>query len=497
MNIKPRINIFLPFILFVILGAILLGSFYDYPIVRNSLIYAAIIQGISESSLWQAVEFAQNKPLGFAILSWPISDFFGENLGLKISSWLWTACFGLMAIFFMQYLASQVYSTNKQQIKQQLFTAIFICLFNPLILYQFISAYPDTLFATLFLAAILSFERVLAKDGHWLFGLLASTLVFLSIWIKHHGFILIPLFIVMAIYQYASLREQWQMQSKRIKFSIICFLILFALLNDAQQGELTLFNMSQNHNNFLGGENRFSIIAANLENLLIFSLLCFSSLLPILFYFPAYKHQAYFVIPLLLVFILPILYYKGAQYNIRYFIAIIPILAWIIAGQIQQWPHKLRYIGLSLFILCNTFSITYYHHLTFNQWVQKIISLPKIDNLRLISEQYVEKQNLTLIKRYAETHNKTLLYFSDYYKQGTYGVWQKAGLLPKDLQIHYFMQWPVDYFEHHPIEKAIVYEYIGVGAPMNTMPNNSQLTPYLTKLSKQLYLFDSTHKLSL
>jgi len=515
-NIKISANPILVFSLFILGGLILLVSYYDFPIVRNSIIYAATIQGISEYNIWQAADFAQNKPLGFAILSWPFNEIWGVNAGLKISSWLWTGLFGLASILFIKYLANVSFSADaplsadgflsadgsfpadgslKTAKQQQLNTAIIISLFNPLLFYQFISAYPDTLFATLFLAAILSFERVLAKNGHVFFSFLAFVLVFACIWVKHHGYVLIPIFLVMSFYCRTAIQEQWQLQNKRLKFTIICFLLLLALLNDAQQGELALFNVTHNSSNFLAGEHRLTIVITNMENFLVFILLTFSLLSPILLYWPAYKQRTYFLIPILLLFILPILYYKGAQYNIRYFIAIIPILAWIIAGNMQQWPNAFRHLALTLFIFFNTFSTFYYNHVDFYHWTQGKIQLPVLDNLRLIPEQYQERQHLALIQQHAETHANTLLYFSDYYKQGTFGVWQKAGLLPPDLKTHYIMHWQTKFLEQNAIQKALVYEYIGIGTAMNPLPNDPKFSPYLKKLTKQLYLFDLNNKL--
>jgi len=497
-NIKSSLNPILVFSLFILGGLALLLNYYDFPIVRNSIIYAATIQGISEYNIWQAADFAQNKPLGFAILSWPFNEIWGVNTGLKISSWLWTGLFGLASILFIKYLANGSFPADgslKTAKQQQLNTAIIISLFNPLLFYQFISAYPDTLFASLFLAAILSFDRVLSKNGHVFFSFLAFFLVFLCIWVKHHGYVLIPIFLVMSFYCRTAIQEQWQLQNKRLKFTIICFLLLLALLNDAQQGELALFNVTQNSNNFLSGENRLTIVTTNMENFLVFLLLSFSLLSPILLYCPAYKQRTYFLIPILLLFILPILYYKGAQYNIRYFIAIIPMLAWIIAGNIQHWPNALRHLALTLFIFFNTFSIFYYNHVDFYHWAQGKIQLPVLDNLRLIPEQYQERRHLALIQRHAGTHANTLLYFSDYYKQGTFGVWQKAGLLPPNITTHNFMHWQADFLKQNSIQKALVYEYIGIGTAINPLPNDPKFSPYLKKLTKQLYLFDLNNKL--
>lgn len=491
-----RNNLIFPLILsglFLCSGLLLLLNYYEYPIIRNSLIYAAIIQGISDSNLWQAADYAQNKPLGFAILSWPLSQALGVNLGLKIASWIGTALFTMVAILFLRHL--NLSSQHKEIPQGDINLAIILCLFNPLLLYQFISAYPDTLFATLFLASLLCFDRALVERRHFLFVIFAFTLSLIAFWIKHHGYIIPILFLLMAYMRREFLIEQWQNRNRQIKFTIIGFLILLAVINDIYQGDIPLFNSGQNSQNFFSGENRFLIIVNNLQNFGIFLIVSFGFLTPLLLNPLAYKKQHYLILLLLGVFVLPILFYKGAQYNIRYFIALLPIFAWIIAQQLLVRPKKIRILALILFVCGNAYSMLYFNHVGFNQQFREILPLPKIDNLRLVNEQFQEKQNLQLIRRLRRDYNNTLVYLSDYYLEGTFGVWQKAGLLPIDLTIYNFSQWDNRYLNQYAVNKSIIYEYIGVGKSINPMPNDPSITPYLSKINKQLYLFDFNRKL--
>lgn len=494
------------FIFFVTTGLLLINQYGDYPIVRNSLIYAATIQGINDTSLWQASEFAQNKPLGFAIFSLPFSYLWGENLGLKISSWLATLAFGLVSILFIKLLANlyNTFETNgpktnhsdRIDIKNNpVAIAVLLSLLNPLVFYQFISAYPDTLFAALFLAALISFFYLLRANGNIIYSPLSMALILAAVWVKHHGLILIPTLLLMAIYLRKDLLIQWQQQSKRVKFSILLFLLLIAILNDAHQGEIALFNMAQNQSNFLGGNDRLAIIWNNSNNFLLFCFLSFNLLTPLLFW-GIFKKTSYgLVLPLLLLFILPILYYRGAQYNIRYFIPIIPLLAWLIALQMRTWSIFLRRISISLFILSSLLVSTYYHHLGFKQWSQQYISLPNIDNLRLLTEQVPEREHLADIRQYAQQYQNNLIYFSDYYEQGIFGVWQKAGLLPPELNIYYFMNWQPEKLDQLNIQSALIYEYVGVGQPINPMPKLTDYSQNMKKIGSHLYLWDRRHRL--
>ena len=69
--------------LFVLLAASNLTYYADFPIVRNSLIYARIVDFMIEfGSDFSVAEHGYNKALGFPVLSMPMVALFGTSRGL-------------------------------------------------------------------------------------------------------------------------------------------------------------------------------------------------------------------------------------------------------------------------------------------------------------------------------------------------------------------------------------------------------------------------------
>jgi len=471
-------------IIYIGLGLVWTLLYIDLPMVRNSILYGGIVRAIEQYGVFSAADYAYNKPLGFAILSLPFTQMAGINAGLKLSSMFWT---GVWSIVVLIFLKNQESGTNPD--KRRLFLAVFITLFNPLTFYQFFSAYPDTLFSALFIVSLLFFDRAL-KHGKITDAVLSALLAFLSVWVKHHGFILLPIFAVLSIVNRHDIAGLWRSNKVAIYALVFSFSTLIALFVLAQYGKLPLFNIGRNTNNFLGGHDRFDIIADNTGNLFSYLILTFGVLTPFLLCWKSYWKQRQFMV-ILALFVLPILYYKGAKYNIRYFIAITPVLAWIATDQILKLSPKARRIFLVSFFSFNAFTILYYNNIGFNAMVSKTIQLPAVDNLRLISEQKHERDVIEKIAQLAPQYDNTLIFLSTYYKDNPQQIWELSGLLPAGLKVYYAKRWKHKLLEQYNLDKAIIYEYVGVGKPGNRVKRDRRIRQRIKKVGPRMYLLDS------
>ena len=474
---------------FIMLGGLFVWLYLDMVIVRNSILYAGIAQAISEHGLFSAHEYARNKPLGFSVVSWPLTALFSATTGLKVSSFLWTALWSITTLLVLRRLAARLEASDIQ-----LKLAVFIALFNPLIVYQFISAYPDTLFASVFILSVLFIDQSLSRQGRIVDSVMAAGLILLCIWVKHHGFVLLPIMVALAWLHRVDIVWLWNNKKPHLLVFLLTMSLVLVVLALAQAGMLSLFNLGHNVDNFTQGDSRLDIFQNNLNNFAIWLVISFGVLIPFLMSWQSFLKQ-HFLLLIVTIFILPVLFYAGSRYNIRYFIAITPLLAWVIAGQLSILSSKTRMIWLVLFVLSNTFTILYYNHVGFNHIIRSVIALPKLDNLRLVNEQQKAQENLQKIRQYAADYDNNLIYVSRYYGKGTFHIWEKDGVFPKNLNIYYIKRWKNNTMKELGLDKAMVYEYLRPQRARTTRKLAGAKSRFkLNKLSRSLYLVESRHK---
>ncbi len=431
-------------------GFILLGIAFtlvniETPIVRNSVIYARIIQAIDSYGILGSIEYARNKPLGFPIVSYPFASLFGVNTGLKLSSLFWTSLWVVTVPVFLKRLGCD---------SRLMAVATFITVFNPLVFYQFMSGYQDTLFALLFLWAMIFLDRATSRTALLYDGPIFALLVVLAVWVKHHGLILLPLGGLFIFMRRGGLSES----RINLLVSLFFLLVLSGVIIAAQNGLVPTFNMGTNKHNFLQGRDRIAILASNTGYLLVFLTLAYSVLAPTLFIRRSYPYRLEWSL-VLLIFVGPIIYYEGTGPNIRYYIAVAPLLALPIAVYLSGLGSRKRSAALVLFTLINAFTILNYNNVAFSETVSRFVKLPTFDNLRLTAEQERERKNLNAIRNYLPDHDNTLIFLSQYYGNGTFHVWERAGLLPSTAKIIYARKWKRSLIRKHHPHKAVIYEY--------------------------------------
>src|SRR5262249_27454937 len=142
--------------MFLIVGAIFTLLNFRLPIARNALCYAKATLGllqhhfnvfaVAHDRAWTA-----GKPIFFTVIAAPFVWMFNVNTGTVIAGFIGTVFFFWMAVKALPRLNKRCGVDPRLMPLELVLIA-----FNPLAIYQFWAAYPDSLFAGLsFLAFIL------------------------------------------------------------------------------------------------------------------------------------------------------------------------------------------------------------------------------------------------------------------------------------------------------------------------------------------------------
>lgn len=427
------------FIVFVFVGVGLLSLVlhHDMPIVRNSLLYAKIVYALSDNgSDFLVSEHAFNKALGFPVLSFPLVSIFGGNIGLKIASFIWTALWAVSLIFFYRRLERGFLWDDQSRPMMSLL--LVVSLINPLVFYQFLSAYPDTLNAFTFLWSLYFLDRMMSKDSRWFDGLFFCIITLFALWAKHHGFILFLVLFIFGICRYRIFKWQWENSRINILIMFGAFLATLIVICLAQSGHITLFNLSNNKANFSNGFHELHrVIARNLlGSLKDYLWLSFTFITPLLFRWKRFfRYKEWYLT--VLVFVATILIYHGARHNMRYFLPIAPLLVWIICNNFFVVNKQIRTVLLTVFLGCNLLFTLYYNSPDFKERTRFALGFQQYDNLRLVHDQYNEQKNIAAINKHLSEKRNTLFFVSNYYEDGMWHVWEREGLYSKKLEVIY------------------------------------------------------------
>jgi len=434
--------------------------YYDMPIVRNSLLYAKMTYALSDPGVdFSVSEHAFNKALGFPVLSLPMTMLFGANVGLKVSSFLWSALWALSIVFFVRHL-KRVFCWDPENQPNSGFFLI-VLLLNPLVYYQFLSAYPDTLNALTFLWALFFLDRMFSKENRWFHPILFSVMTLIAIWVKHHGFILLAILLVFGICRLPVFKWQWTKSRGNLFLSLLSLSGMLFIIWLAQNGHIPIFNLSQNTGNYSGGFHEVStVLWNNVNNLKYYLGLSFTCLVFFLFRWKSiFKYKEWYLT--ILLFVTTILLYHGAKSNIRYFLPIAPLLAWIICNNLMGVNRKIRILFLSAFISVNLFFTLYLNNIPIKTLVDRVHSFGKLDNLRLVGQQYETQKMITAINNLVSPERNTLFFARHYYGKGIWQVWEREGLFSKDLNIVYILEpdwaYMINYAGKHGLKQAILY----------------------------------------
>ena len=469
---------------FVGLGVLLTFINRDLPIIRNALLYAQIQHHLVEHGmrLWQVCGDPQlvfDKGCGFPALASPLIAVFGVNVGLK-----WASCIGT-ALFV--YACSGVFrrfnarfGLSERDVPLEL---VFCCL-NPLVAYQFWSAYPDTLFfAGLLFSLVLLDRLVMDRDDSDLRLALGYLAIFLvSLVVKPGALVFFPLHAVYLWWYRGEVTRAFTERPRRIVLLAVTFALALAFVGLAVIGWNPLINLKGNEGQYGGAVPYMQSV----EQFAIFLATCFGVLLLLA---PLVRVRANDA----LLFVLIVVYshifmvYRGAHYNARYYLAILPFSTMYVvrAFRALSWT-ALRRAALAMFLATNAIAVlafnerTTFRGLTARLPPSWFEEFSYTDSLRMGA-------HLTMQVSLAAVNEEvppgaTLYYVSPYYYgNGGQGVYQDAGLLPKTLQIVYAKDAPA-------VKEGagVFYVFFPPPAPPHPRSGLEELTPQLYRTNPAL-----------
>lgn len=423
----------------------------DLPIVRNGYCYAKAALGIiahhfNVLAIAHDRAWTSGKPILFSVLAAPFVWLSNGNTGSVIASAIGSA-------FFLWSVALALPRLNRRSgIDPSLMPLQFVLVaFNPLVMYQFWSAYPDSLFAGLVVLAFVLTDFIAtepAPHNRWSIVGLGVT-IYLAIHTKLYGAILgltCPLYLLLQT-------RQW-VRGSRYRGSQIATLagvwaVLAIVLLTAKRGVNPLLDFADGagFSDFMKGlvdPNRRNISAS--VSMMVFALLL-NAQFALLFLATRTAWRVWPPAPTVFagIYLLGLLAFEGTDYNMRYFLPAFPFLTpALVAGARSVGPIRRRAIlgaygaFASFLVLCFNLApietmidphlvkaTARYEHL--GSW---------LDNLRLPAHMVVKKR-IDVINADVPLGN-VLYWSSNYYGTATHGLAEQLGV-KKGLVMRYVL----------------------------------------------------------
>ncbi len=448
-------KLWLTLAVFVALGMLFAVLNRQLPIVRNALEYAKAALEISEHhfNLLAVVHdraFTSGKPIFFALLAAPWVRLLGASAATLVASSVGTA-------FFLWMAALTLVRLNRRSGLDPALAPFELALvaLNPLVLYQFWSAYPDSLFAGLVLLAFNITDRIAAtpeRDTRWEILALGVTLA-VAIHTKLYGAVLMltcPLYLLMHGRKLIAGSSHL-----RSKLAILCvvFAVLTADLGAAALRVNPLLDLADGagfggyKSGLVDGAGRD--IMGSLAMLGFAVLLVFQVALP--FVATSSARRAWRLAPTLFaaIYLLGLLTFPGTYYNMRYFLPALPFLAIPVAVGVKSLAPVPRKTVLGTFGTLAVLLVLIFNVTEVEERVQPVLSSmfapgghlsgwldDWLDNLRLPSQIELRKQIQAV--NAGVPPGGMLYWVSDYNKTASHGLAQQLGVHP-GLDVRYVL----------------------------------------------------------
>jgi hypothetical protein len=435
--------------LLIALGAGLSLLNLRWPVARNGLVYAKTALDILQHhfNLYAVVRdhaLTGGKPILFSVVAAPFAWIWNANSGVVFASTLGTA-FYLWSCALALPRINQIAGLDRHLEPLELV----LVAFNPLTLYQFWSAYPDSLFAGL---VVLSFvltdvmAREPERDTRWHIAALGLT-IFVAIHTKLYGAVLCiscPVYLLMqAIHEQHRYAYRW---SKVITFcAVFAGLMLTILSARSGTNPLLALDPGAGFNDYLSGVGLADIKGAltmfAVAILLVFQLALFGL-------GPGVAWTAFRVAPTVFcsIYLVGLLPASGASFNIRYCLPAFVFLAPAIAAGIASLSRRLRralltaYGAIALVLILN-FNVAAVERslapISVRVFGETLATTGLLENLRLpvhiALRQQIEHVN-------AQVPAGSILYWSsDYYGRATHDLAYDLGI-KRDIDVRYVLQ---------------------------------------------------------
>lgn len=354
---------------FLTLGTLFLLINLSLPLVRNSFVYAnaalnIIEHGFNPIPVVADTRLSHGKPALFSLLAAPLIALFDLNVGIKLASWLGTAFFIWMVVLVMRRLNGRLGPGS--DLTPMAFT---LAVFNPLVLYQFWSGYPDALFAGEVLLAFLLCDVIAAEPErdtrYHILGL--GVVIYLAVLTKLFGAVLglaCPLYLL--LHGRALLEQSTRRRSKMTMLAAVFAGLALALILAKLKLNPTLDFAAEEIQGggfgiYMEGISRLSVRALLAPTSLIVISLALNFHVSLLLLATKGALRAWRLAPaaFAVIYLLGLLPYKDTVLNMRFVLPVLPFLAVILAAGARSIQPRARrallsvYAGLASILVLN------------------------------------------------------------------------------------------------------------------------------------------------
>ena len=438
---------------FLVIGALLSLINFRWPVTRNALDYMkATVEIIGRH--FDLISVAHDhvsmggKPLLFPLMATPFVWLLGANSAVIVASTVGTGLFLVTAELALGRLSKMSHGKLSDSISLGLtLTAL-----NPLVLYQFWSGYPDSLFAGLILLAFL-LSDMLAEDevqSSVKYIVLLGLIIVIAVHTKVYGAVLMltcPLYIFMRS-NGRTIRLPWRTTS--IVYFLVVWSLILTVLIIAKLGYDPLLTLDAN-SGFSGyvAIFRITVVEQMVDSLqmLCFSIfLAFHLALVFLFKREAWRVRSMAPAVFIGIYIAGLIPYWGTGINMRYFLPAFPFIAYMLAsGARATSPMARRLILYSYFLvaiaLVLNFNVAWVEGFTQEMMAKAYSRYPNLagwlDNLRMPVQIALNNQIDAINKNVPD--GSILYWSSDYYKTATHGLAHQLGV-KKTLDVRYVLE---------------------------------------------------------
>jgi hypothetical protein len=444
----------------ILLSIIFVSINLDLPVVRNSVLYAKISANLIKENfdLWK-VNFDQHlgygKPITFPLLSVPLTLLFGGNTGLILTSFLSTL-FLLMSCIWLFFRLNQLLSLPRAALSVE-FLVTFL---NPLMLYQFWSAYPDTLFSAFFVLSFVLLDKIL-RDTEKTHLVIISyfAVTYFSITIKYYGLILLFIHPVYVFMNRCFLRNCSLPSGKKLTLLIagFCFVCLLVLARLQLNPTLNLGPATGGgYQVYMEGVKNLDLpFHRNLACLFVFFAVTLNASAWLVIRGIMADHRLMPFAVTSVIFVMGLLIYPHMAFNIRFLIPIIPFLALAISVAVFESRFKNSNRKILLFSLALNLALSiYFNHqatfMFFEPYSKKLSGIQHsylsqlflkvntyyLDSLRM--REHIETQkNLANINQHIPLGATLYMVGVDYYEDSLHGTYEQLGFIRNDIAVKY------------------------------------------------------------
>jgi len=442
----------LTFWIFLAAGTLLTPANLGWPIARNALCYGKAALGIIEHhfnlfAISHDHAWTSGKPIFFSAFAAPFVWLFDVNAGTIIASAIGTA-------FFLWMVALALPRLNRLSgLDPTLMPLEFVLVaFNPLVFYQFWSAYPDSLFAALVMLAFILTDVIASepeRDTRWhIFGL--GVTIYLAIHTKLYGAVLLLTCPVYLLMHGRQLVIRSSHPAPKIGILAAAFAALAMVLVAAKLGINPLLDFAPG-GGFVGSVGvvvgpKISDVIGSVSMLGFAVLLIFQAALLFLAMGAAWRAWAPSPTVFAAIYLLGLFTFPGTGYNMRYFLPAFPFLVPALAAGARSIGPIARRTILGAYGAISCILVLGFNFAPVEKMLDPILAKVSVrywrlnlwlDNLRLPVQIALKKQIEAI--NAGVPPGSVFYWSSDYYGTATHGLAEHLGV-KKGLDIRYVLQ---------------------------------------------------------